>query len=103
MTDPITPEAPTAPEAEVEVVDPKKVVDEAFEAARKATVKAEKDAYLAATAYTREAKGYVERYAAYDTTRLAFVEGTVAGSASAARELAKGLGHEGRHIETRPV
>jgi hypothetical protein len=74
-----------------------------IEAAQQEAAKRSREDYDKATAPTREAKGYVTRYAAYDDVRLAFVEGTVSTTASGAKDLAKDLGHEGDHISTRKV
>lgn len=60
--------------------------------------------YLAATAPTRQGQADADkRFAAYDRTYLRFIDGTTSTTAAKAKALAKDLGHEGEHIETRPV
>lgn len=71
--------------------------------AQNAVADAAKVDYLAQTKASRDDKTYTNRHAAYDRRYLRFIEGTTADTAAAARDLAKGLGHEGDHIETRPV
>jgi hypothetical protein len=84
-----TPETPSSPTT--------------VEEAQTAAAKRSREDYEQATAPTREAKGYVTRYAAYDDVRLAFIEGTISTTSSGAKDLAKDLGHEGDHISTRKV
>jgi hypothetical protein len=97
---PETPETPPAPPT------PEEQHDEALARladARKAAARKSREDYDKATAPTREAEGYVARYAAYDDVRLAFIEGTVADDSAGAKAAAKALGHEGSHITTRKV
>lgn len=77
---------------------------EAREAAAKDVADRARAEYLDQTAPTREQqKAEEKRYAAYDRTYLRFIEGTTATTSAKAKALAKDLGHEGDHIETRPV
>lgn len=63
-----------------------------------------REEYLKQTAEARKGQADADkRYAAFDRTYLRFIDGTTAASSSKAKALAKDLGYEGDHIETRPV
>lgn len=103
MTEQNTSSPQTGPVDEV-LVEVGPTPAEAREAAAKDVADKARAEYLAATAPTREKQTDDEkRYAAYDRRFLRFIEGTAATSTAKAKALAKDLGHEGDHIETRPV
>lgn len=103
MTEQQNTEQQTPPVDEVvdEVVDDRPTPSERRQEAVTRVLDETRQEYLDQTALSR--KGDPSRVAAYDTTRLAFIEGTIGTSSKAARDAAKALGHEGDHIETRPV